>query len=109
MTDKKPKSRCDFCTVPVEVRRNTHCCERCTKDNSQSEEVKGFAGVLEQELSLPKEFPLRNHDNLEKVRQKKCFGKNRCWSNVRARCPLAQECAMINWISWCSDCKRNMS
>lgn len=37
MIGGKVKSRCDFCTVPVEVRRNTHCCERCTKENPMSE------------------------------------------------------------------------
>ncbi len=23
---------------------------------------------------------------------KKCFGKNRCWNNVRIKCNIAQEC-----------------
>ena len=32
-------SRCDDCTVPVEVRRNTRCCERCTPENPQSEGI----------------------------------------------------------------------
>lgn len=27
------KSRCEKCTVPVEVRRNTHCCEHCTPEH----------------------------------------------------------------------------
>lgn len=25
---------------------------------------------------------------------KKCFGKNRCWNNVRAKCPVAASCAL---------------
>ena len=31
------KMDCENCTVPVEVRQNTHCCERCTPENPQSE------------------------------------------------------------------------
>jgi len=30
-------SRCEKCLVPLEVRRNTWCCSRCTKENPQSE------------------------------------------------------------------------
>jgi hypothetical protein len=25
---------------------------------------------------------------------KKCFGKYKCWNQVRARCPIATSCAM---------------
>lgn len=37
LSEKKEDSRCDRCTVPPEVRRNTHCCERCTPEHSYSE------------------------------------------------------------------------
>lgn len=31
---------------------------------------------------------------MEEIFKKKCFGKNRCWNNVRRKCPIAGECAL---------------
>ena len=31
----------------------------------------------------------------EEHRQKDCYGKARCWNNVRIQCPVADECKRI--------------
>lgn len=33
MSEGRVESKCDKCPIDVEIRRNTHCCERCTKEH----------------------------------------------------------------------------
>jgi hypothetical protein len=39
--DGMNESMCSDCPVPVEVRRNTRCCERCTPENPAREKPEG--------------------------------------------------------------------
>jgi len=36
---------------------------------------------------------------IEEHKQKPCYGKNRCWNNVRIQCPVSDSCAYIQSLA----------
>ncbi len=38
---------------------------------------------------------VRRPKTIEEHKQKDCYGKDRCWNNVRVECPVADSCRDI--------------